>query len=296
MAWTVDGTVRGPAGPAGAAGAQGVAGAQGPTGPTGPAGVTGPEGPPGPQGGAGPQGPAGPRGIKGDTGTTGAQGPQGPTGPQGPAGVDGRGIELAGAVATYTSLPGNLTPSQAGQGYLVQDDGKLYIWSGTSFPSNGDGTEFRGPVGPTGPQGLQGPKGDTGAPGTNSWVGLTDKPTLFPPESHGHNAVDLLDSTSTGRSLLTAADAAAARSTLSAVATSDSRLTDQRVPTDGSVTNAKISASAAIALSKLAVGNVSAIVGTTVTTVTLYVVTEAQYAALPQATKDSAANVFLRRA
>src|SRR3954467_9336462 len=36
------------------------------------------------------------------------------------------------------------------------------------------------------------------------------------------------------------------------VVTSDSRLSDTRTPTDGSVTNAKVSASAAIAKSKLA--------------------------------------------
>jgi hypothetical protein len=39
-----------------------------------------------------------------------------------------------------------------------------------------------------------------------------------------------------------------------AVDSSDARLTDERVPTDGSVTDAKVSASAAIALSKLATG------------------------------------------
>lgn len=41
-----------------------------------------------------------------------------------------------------------------------------------------------------------------------------------------------------------------------AAAGNDARLSDQRTPTDGSVTNAKVAADAAIALSKLATGNV----------------------------------------
>ncbi|HVS79036.1 MAG TPA: hypothetical protein VHD84_01970 [Candidatus Saccharimonadales bacterium] len=49
-----------------------------------------------------------------------------------------------------------------------------------------------------------------------------------------------------------ATDAATARSNLGAVASTDSRLTDDRTPLDGSVTDAKISSSAAIAKTKLA--------------------------------------------
>ena len=99
------------------------------------------------------------------------RGPQGPEGPQGPKGDDGAGIQIAGSVPTYGDLPSNLGPADAGKGYLVDADGKLYIWSGTAFPANGAGTEFRGPQGPQGPagsqgiQGLQGPKGDTGDAG-----------------------------------------------------------------------------------------------------------------------------------
>jgi|GEM_PF-1359173 len=112
----------------------------------------------------------------------GPEGPQGPVGPQGPAGEDGAGIEIAGSVPTYGDLPTDLGPGDAGAGYLVQSDGLLYIWSGTAFPTDGDGVEFRGPEGPMGPQGIQGPagpKGDQGergaegAPGAKGDTGAT---------------------------------------------------------------------------------------------------------------------------
>lgn len=138
MAWTQTGSLRGPTGPAGADGPQG------------------PVGPEGPAGSVGPQGPAG------DTG------PQGPQGPAGPRGEDGQGIAIAGSVATHADLPSGLTEADAGDGYLVQADGRLYIWSGTEFPADGDGVAFQGPEGPAGPAGeagAAGPKGDPGVQG-----------------------------------------------------------------------------------------------------------------------------------
>lgn len=119
------------------------------------------------------------------------RGPQGPIGPQGPKGNDGTGIEIAGSAATYAALPTGLGSTDAGNGYLVDADGKLYIWSGTAFPANGAGVEFRGPQGPAGlkgdqgiqgiqgakgDQGIQGPaglKGDAGAAGTAGATGAT---------------------------------------------------------------------------------------------------------------------------
>lgn len=107
------------------------------------------------------------------------KGPQGAQGPQGPKGDDGAGIAIAGSVATYADLPTGLTTADAGDGYLVGADGKLYIWSGTAFPADGSGVEFRGPkgekgdTGDQGPQGLQGPKGDTGAQGPKGDTGDT---------------------------------------------------------------------------------------------------------------------------
>lgn len=105
--------------------------------------------------------------IKGPTGAT------GPTGPTGATGADGAGIEIAGSVATYGDLPTGLGPGNAGEGYLVDADGLLYIWSGTAFPGDGDGVEFRGPVGPTGPTGVAGPTGPTGGTGAKGDTGNT---------------------------------------------------------------------------------------------------------------------------
>lgn len=87
---------------------------------------------------------------------------------QGVAGQDGRSVQIAGQVATYSQLPTGLTAADAGKGWLVDADGLLYTWGGTSFPANGAGVEFRGPEGPIGPQGATGPtgpQGNTGATG-----------------------------------------------------------------------------------------------------------------------------------
>ncbi|QTF82119.1 hypothetical protein SEA_PRAIRIE_22 [Arthrobacter phage Prairie] len=46
---------------------------------------------------------------------------------------------------------------------------------------------------------------------THLWADLTDKPATFSPSAHTHPATGISDSTATGRALLTAADAAAAR-------------------------------------------------------------------------------------
>ena len=146
MAWEQTGNIRGPKGDTGPAGPQGADGIQGPPGERGPAGV---------------------------------QGERGPAGPQGRPGEDGKSVQIAGQVATYADLPSNLTPQDAGKGWLVEADGDLYVWSGSAWPANGSGTDFRGPAGPTGPQGpqgvqgSQGPKGATGATGSQGPKGAT---------------------------------------------------------------------------------------------------------------------------
>jgi hypothetical protein len=96
--------------------------------------------------------------IKGPKGDTGDTGPKGDTGDQGPA---GEGIAIAGSVAAYADLPDDLGPDDAGNGYLVEADGLLYIWSGTSFPSDGSGVAFQGPQGPAGSTGSDGADGDS---------------------------------------------------------------------------------------------------------------------------------------
>ncbi|WP_418346225.1 phage upper tail fiber protein [Rhodococcus pyridinivorans] len=68
------------------------------------------------------------------------------------------------------------------------------------------------------------------------------------------------------------------------VVTDDARLSDQRTPSNGSVTNDKIAPNAGIDLSKLAAGHVRGSKNGTATTLTIWTGTEAQYAAI--GTKD----------
>lgn len=88
-------------------------------------------------------------------------------------GADGKGIEFAGSAPTYAELPTNLTVADAGKGYFVVADGKLYIWSGTAFPASGAGVEFRGPTGLQGAQGLAGGAGAAGADGAQGARGTS---------------------------------------------------------------------------------------------------------------------------
>lgn len=128
----------------------------------------------GPKGDAGERGPAGAQGIQGPPGPVGPKGDQGEKGPQGPQGergVDGKGVSIAGQVKDYGSLPTDLTPADAGKGWLVEDEGRLYVWTGAAFPPKGSGADFRGPQGPKGPQGPQGVQGPPGLEGRQGPAG-----------------------------------------------------------------------------------------------------------------------------
>ena len=94
-----------------------------------------------------------------------------PKGDKGDKGDAGAGLVITGSVATYADLPNNLTEADAGKAYFCQADGKLYVWSGTAFPADGDGSQFEGPQGPIGPTGPQGPTGPTGATGATGPTG-----------------------------------------------------------------------------------------------------------------------------
>ena len=173
-------------------------GAQGPVGPQGNTGLQGLQGIQGPQGLQGLQGIQGIQGAEGtkatfsitsatppaspvngqawfnsdngrsytyydsywvETGSSlsGPQGPQGIQGPQGLQGPQGVAINLKASSLTVAALPS--TGNVISDARIVEADGDLYIWDGTSWTSAGQ------IVGPQGPQGIQGPKGDTGDQG-----------------------------------------------------------------------------------------------------------------------------------
>ena len=145
-------------------------------------------------------------------------------------------------------------------------------------------------------------------------AGLAAALTGKAPLDHTHAVDDLDGVTAIGFALLEAVDKAAARAAIdagtsslvlgtaagTACAGNDSRLSNQRTPSDNSVTSAKIvdgtivdgdiSPSAAIALSKLAAGHVRGSVNGTATTLTVWTGTEAQYAAI--GTKDPSTIYF----
>lgn len=68
--------------------------------------------------------------------------------------------------------------------------------------------------------GVQGPRGPAGP---SEWANITDKPTTFPPSSHSHNIADI------------PVAASGVSSTTQVVRADDSRLSDTRSPTAGSV-------------------------------------------------------------
>lgn len=94
---------------------------------------------------------------------------KGPKGDPGEKGADGKGITIAGSVATKADLPTDLTAADAGKAYLAQDTGLLYIWDGTAFPA--EGVQFKGD---------KGDKGETGPAGVDSATVVTLDPGKAP--------------------------------------------------------------------------------------------------------------------
>ena len=102
---------------------------------------------------------------------SGAGGLRGLTGPKGEAGA---ALQITGSVDTYAELPTNLKPSDAGKAWFNQADGKLYVWSGTQFPADGQGSQFEGPQGPAGPTGFS-PIATVSKTGSTTTISITDK-------------------------------------------------------------------------------------------------------------------------
>jgi hypothetical protein len=185
--WTWTGSVWRTVGTEAVVGPTGPTGAIGPTGPTGATGATGPTGSEGvfEISASAPSAPAEGQiwfnsstgrsyvyydsfwveltpGVEGPTGPTGASGAQGATGPTGPQGTD---IHFAGSVANVGSLP--TAGNSVNDAYIVDADGNLYVWNGTSFDDAG---QIVGPQGIQGETGATGPTGPTGAEGAASTV------------------------------------------------------------------------------------------------------------------------------
>lgn len=99
---------------------------------------------------------------------------RGPEGAQGAKGDKGDAFKIKASVAAYANLPA--TGVSAGDNYYVQADGQVYTYTGTAWPANGSGIQFRGSkgdTGATGATGATGPKGDKGNTGDTGPQGPT---------------------------------------------------------------------------------------------------------------------------
>jgi hypothetical protein len=165
----------------------GTPGPKGDTGDQGPQGIQGNIGPQGAQGIQGIQGNTGEQGPRGFTGNVGEQGPQGDPGQKGDTGEQGVSVTLLGSVDIVGNLP---VTANAGEGWIVQADGDLYLWNTISSAWNNIGQivgpqgdagpagprGFTGNVGAEGPQGIQGEQGPQGDPGPAGADGAQGEP------------------------------------------------------------------------------------------------------------------------
>jgi hypothetical protein len=268
--------VTGPTGPLGPTGAQSTV--TGPTGPTGPTGATGPA-VTGPTGAASTvTGPTGPQGVTGPTGPTGATGPiglasnvTGPTGATGATGPQGTSIKFKGSVATVGALP--VGSNNVNDAYVVDSDGNLYVWNGGVWQDVGQIVGPEGPTGPTGPIGAdstvtgptgavgpEGPTGPTGPIGADSTVtgptgatGPSGVISVTGPILNSGTSTDAIiginqsllsiaNTQVTGLGTASTKDVAASGDAAGTevVSASDTRLTNQRTPSDLSVSTGKI--------------------------------------------------------
>ena len=151
-------------------------------------------------------------GLRGPAGPPGPQGAPGSVGPQGPAGT---GIAVKTPVANAAALPasGNST----NDGRITLNDGHLHVWSGSAWVDSG---QIKGDPGAQGPAGQGVPTGgSTGQ--VLAKTSSTNYATTWvnPPTGGGSGATDMdgiTDATATGKAIVRATDAAAARSAIGA--------------------------------------------------------------------------------
>lgn len=161
-----------------------------------------------------------PRGETGPAGATGAQGAIGPQGDTGPTGPPGPAINVS------DTTPSNLGVAAAGSDPLASRGDHVH-----NMPSAAD-------VGAAPASGIN-PSAITGTAVITSDARLSDARTPTPHKvSHSTGGTDALVPSDIGAAPATGISPSAITGT--AVVTGDSRLTDTRTPTDGSVTDAKI--------------------------------------------------------
>jgi len=181
----------------------------------------------------------GPTGPQGETGPTGPSGITGPTGPQGTS------IDFKGSVAAVVNLPSS--GNDINDAYIVDADGDLYVWNGTAWTSVGQivgpqgATGPQGGTGPTGPQGLIGPTGPSGVISVTGPVTNTGSSTSAV-LGLNQSVLSLANTQITGLGTASTKDfpASGDASNSQVVYGTDTRLTNTRTPTDGTVTTVKI--------------------------------------------------------
>lgn len=156
-------------------------------------------------------------------------------------GRDGTGVNLRGAVATYAELPTDLTVDDAGAAYLVQANGKLYVWSGTAWPAEANGADFRGQQGNPG-RGID----DVFVVGTSLVFSMSDNTSDDVPVPAIQQAID---SAAAASGSATAADTArlAAEAAASTAGAAASTATTERTAAQTARTGAETARDAAAA-------------------------------------------------
>lgn len=135
-------------------------------------------------------------------GPVGPRGPSGIQGPPGPAGMNGAGLVVLGTVPSAADLPA--TGNKPGDGWIAEDTGHVWTWSGTTWI---DGGPFGGPAGPQGIPGTAGPAGPAGpqgVPGSSNPATTTQLGSVIVSTGlnvQGSGALSIATGTNTGLAL-----------------------------------------------------------------------------------------------